>query len=113
MSQDGDEDEPAVAELLQPGQKALLVVGGRGGRGNHSFKTRLNTAPTIAEKGEAGLEEWLDLELKVGVRESVREGVREGGGCVRERGRGIGMCLCVEGMAVQTDGEVDRGRRSR
>jgi GTP-binding protein len=59
------EDEPTVAELLQPGQKALLSVGGRGGRGNHSFKTRLNTAPTIAEKGEAGVEEWFDLELKV------------------------------------------------
>lgn len=60
------EDEPAVAELLKPGQKALLLVGGRGGRGNHSFKTRLNTAPTIAEKGEAGEETWFDLELKVG-----------------------------------------------
>jgi GTPase involved in cell partitioning and DNA repair len=43
------------------------VVGGRGGRGNHTFKTRLNTAPTIAETGEAGGEVWLDLELKVGV----------------------------------------------
>lgn len=59
------EDEPAVAELLEAGQKALLVVGGRGGRGNHSFKTRMNTAPTLAERGEAGYEEWLDLELKV------------------------------------------------
>jgi GTP-binding protein len=54
-----------VAELLEAGQKALLVVGGRGGRGNHSFKTRMNTAPTLAERGEAGYEEWLDLELKV------------------------------------------------
>lgn len=68
------EDEPAVAELLQPGQKALLLVGGRGGRGNHSFKTRLNTAPTIAERGEAGTETWFDLELKVGVNT---------GGCLR------------------------------
>eukprot|EP00879_Flechtneria_rotunda_P001326 GHRR01001476.1.p1 GENE.GHRR01001476.1~~GHRR01001476.1.p1 ORF type:complete len:621 (+),score=182.90 GHRR01001476.1:200-2062(+) len=60
-----EEDEPALAELLQLGQTALLLVGGRGGRGNASFKTRLNTAPAIAEKGEAGREEWLDLELKV------------------------------------------------
>jgi hypothetical protein len=59
------DDEPAVAELLQPGQQALLLVGGRGGRGNHSFKTRLNTAPAIAERGEAGTEAWFDLELKV------------------------------------------------
>lgn len=62
------EDEAPLAELLQPGQSALLLVGGRGGRGNTSFKTRLNTAPAIAEKGEAGTEEWLDLELKVGFR---------------------------------------------
>jgi GTP-binding protein len=60
------EGEPPLAELLQPGQTALLQVGGRGGRGNHTFKTRLNTAPAIAEKGEAGGEVWLDLELKVG-----------------------------------------------
>ena len=57
-----------MAELLKPGQKALLLVGGRGGRGNQSFKTRLNTAPAIAEKGEAGTETWFDLELKVRVR---------------------------------------------
>ncbi|KAF8065613.1 OBGC1 [Scenedesmus sp. PABB004] len=62
---DADEGEPPLAELLEPGQRVLLLVGGRGGRGNMSFKTRLNTAPTIAEKGEAGREEWLDLELKV------------------------------------------------
>ena len=60
------DDEPAVAELLKPGQKALLLMGGRGGRGNHSFKTRMDTAPTIAERGEAGTETWFDLELKVG-----------------------------------------------
>lgn len=62
---DAEEGEPPLAELLQPGQTALLMVGGRGGRGNHTFKTRLNTAPTIAEKGEAGGEAWLDLELKI------------------------------------------------
>lgn len=71
------EDEPTVAELLQPGQKALLSVGGRGGRGNHSFKTRLNTAPTIAEKGEAGPEQWFDLELKVCVRVCRETGERQ------------------------------------
>jgi GTP-binding protein len=61
------EGEPPVAELLKAGQTALLVVGGRGGRGNHTFKTRLNTAPTIAERGEEGAEVWMDLELKVRV----------------------------------------------
>ena len=34
--------EPALAELLQPGQRALLIPGGRGGRGNASFKSGRN-----------------------------------------------------------------------
>lgn len=59
------EDDPPLAELVKPGEKALLAVGGRGGRGNASFKTQKNNAPTLAEKGEKGSENWLDLELKV------------------------------------------------
>jgi len=62
---DAGEDEPPLAELLQEGEKALLMVGGRGGRGNASFKTARNNAPAFAERGEEGLEAWLDLELKV------------------------------------------------
>ncbi|GLC56716.1 hypothetical protein PLESTB_001138100 [Pleodorina starrii] len=58
-------DDPPLAELLRPGQRALLATGGRGGRGNFSFKTSRERAPTIAEKGEKGEELWADLELKV------------------------------------------------
>ncbi|KAG5628191.1 hypothetical protein H5410_013409 [Solanum commersonii] len=54
-----------LLELLHPGQKALLLPGGRGGRGNASFKTGLNRVPKIAENGEEGPEMWLDLELKL------------------------------------------------
>eukprot|EP00877_Chromochloris_zofingiensis_P006026 jgi/Chrzof1/1677/Cz10g16250.t1 len=64
-TKDAGEDEPPLAELLEAGQKALLLVGGRGGRGNASFKTGRNTAPAIAEKGEVGREAYVDLELKV------------------------------------------------
>ena len=42
----GEEDEEhgtALAELLLHGQRALLAQGGRGGRGNASFKTAKNT----------------------------------------------------------------------
>lgn len=60
-----EEGDPPLAELLTHGQRALLLVGGRGGRGNLSFKTGRNTAPAFAEKGEAGQEEYVDLELKV------------------------------------------------
>ncbi|GIL45963.1 hypothetical protein Vafri_3071, partial [Volvox africanus] len=58
-------DEPPLAELIHPNQRALLAAGGRGGRGNFSFKTARERAPTIAEKGEKGEELWADLELKV------------------------------------------------
>ncbi|MBI5624577.1 MAG: GTPase ObgE [Elusimicrobia bacterium] len=54
-----------VADLCVPGQRYLAAAGGRGGRGNLSFKTKFNTAPRIAEKGEPGKEATLDLELKL------------------------------------------------
>ena len=47
------------------GERALIVAGARGGRGNASFKTGRNNAPALAEHGEAGAELWLDLELKL------------------------------------------------
>ena len=47
------------------GERALLAAGGRGGRGNASFKTARNNAPAMAEHGGAGPELWLDLELKL------------------------------------------------
>lgn len=45
-----------LLELLHPGQRALLLPGGRGGRGNASFKSGTNKVPKIAEKGEQGTE---------------------------------------------------------
>ncbi|GKC58421.1 GTP-binding protein OBGC, chloroplastic, partial [Tanacetum coccineum] len=38
------------------GDKALLLLGGRGGRGNASFKSGTNKVPGIAENGEEGPE---------------------------------------------------------
>ncbi|KAL9161374.1 hypothetical protein ABFS82_07G017600 [Erythranthe guttata] len=60
-----ESDGDVLLELLYPGQKALLLPGGRGGRGNTSFKTGVNKVPKIAENGEEGPELWLDLELKL------------------------------------------------
>lgn len=54
-----------VADLTHQGQEALIAEGGRGGRGNASFKTSRNKAPRMAEKGEPGAELWLELELKL------------------------------------------------
>ncbi|KAF7837851.1 GTP-binding protein OBGC, chloroplastic [Senna tora] len=57
--------DDVLLELLHPGQKALLLPGGRGGRGNASFKSGTNKVPRIAENGEEGPEMWLELELKL------------------------------------------------
>lgn len=45
-----------LLELTKPGQKELLLPGGRGGRGNCAFKTGRNKTPQLAEYGEVGAE---------------------------------------------------------
>lgn len=54
-----------IADLTRPGRSVLVAHGGRGGRGNTAFKSARQSAPRIAEKGEAGEELWLTLELKL------------------------------------------------
>ncbi|MCC9076942.1 GTPase ObgE [Litorilinea aerophila] len=54
-----------LADLTRPGQEVLVARGGRGGRGNVAFKSSRNQTPRLAEKGEAGQERWLELELKL------------------------------------------------
>jgi GTP-binding protein len=53
------------ADLVTPGEKVLVVKGGRGGRGNASFKTKKYTTPRIAEKGEPGEVAEVNLELRL------------------------------------------------
>ncbi|MCL2144671.1 MAG: GTPase ObgE [Endomicrobia bacterium] len=53
------------ADLKTSGEKILAAKGGRGGRGNASFKTAKNTAPRIAEKGEPGETAEINLELRL------------------------------------------------
>ncbi len=54
-----------VADLTQPGQRAIVAKGGRGGRGNAKFKSSSRRAPTFAELGEPGEGRELLLELKL------------------------------------------------
>jgi len=54
-----------LCELLKHGETKTIIVGGRGGRGNASFKTSKNKVPMLAELGEEGLEKWIELELKL------------------------------------------------
>lgn len=52
-------------EITEDGQEVVLTKGGRGGLGNHHFKTSTNQAPHYAQPGEPGIEEWIILELKL------------------------------------------------
>jgi GTP-binding protein len=52
-------------EITEEGQEYVLTKGGRGGLGNDHFKTSTNQAPSHAQPGEPGIEEWKILELKV------------------------------------------------
>lgn len=54
-----------ITEITEDGQEFILVSGGRGGKGNNFFKSPTNQAPTHAQPGEPGKEEWIILELKL------------------------------------------------
>jgi GTP-binding protein len=60
-----DENENFISELLNDGQNFLIAKGGRGGRGNSSFKSSTNQAPRFRELGEKGEEKTIILELKL------------------------------------------------
>jgi GTPase len=52
-------------DLLTAGQRAMVAKGGSGGRGNKRFATSTRQAPHFAERGLAGEEGWLQLQLKL------------------------------------------------
>jgi GTPase len=54
-----------VADLVGPGARAVVARGGRGGRGNAALASPRNRAPHVAERGEAGEEHRLELELRM------------------------------------------------
>ncbi len=57
--------DQVVADLVEHGEKYLVAKGGNGGRGNSRFVGSTHQVPRFAEKGEAGEEALLLLELKV------------------------------------------------
>lgn len=60
-----DDEGNLVADLVSEGQSVTLVQGGRGGRGNASFVSPTNRAPSVAEQGEYGQERTFVFELKL------------------------------------------------
>ena len=54
-----------VDDLERNGQQVVVVKGGRGGLGNTHFTSSTNQAPQIAQRGEAGEEKNILLEMKL------------------------------------------------
>jgi len=54
-----------LADMTEDGQRAILALGGKGGRGNTRFKTSTNQAPRYAQEGLPGEEKTVSLELKL------------------------------------------------
>lgn len=60
-----DDTGNIIADLTKDGQRAVIVKGGRGGRGNARFASSRNPAPKICENGEPGEKFNLRVELKL------------------------------------------------
>ncbi len=60
-----EDDGTVIADLVREGEEVVAIRGGRGGRGNAGFVSPANRAPSVAEQGEYGGEEWFTLELKL------------------------------------------------
>ena len=54
-----------IADLVTPGQEAVVARGGRGGLGNKHFATPTHQSPKHALKGEPGEERSVSLELRL------------------------------------------------
>ena len=59
------ESGKVIVDLSKPGQKELVLKGGRGGKGNIHFATPTRQAPNFAVGGEKGKEKEVILELKL------------------------------------------------
>lgn len=60
-----DDEGTVMEDITYHGQRILVAIGGRGGKGNARFMTNKNKEPKFAENGEPGEEKWLSLELKL------------------------------------------------
>lgn len=59
------ETEEVLCDLTESGQQWLVCEGGRGGRGNATFKSSTHRAPAICTPGAEGAHRFVELELKM------------------------------------------------
>ncbi len=59
------EDGQILFDFTKESDKLIICNGGRGGRGNASFKTSTNRAPNTATPGRQGESKRIELELKI------------------------------------------------
>ncbi len=64
VARDADTHE-VLMEITEDGEQKVLLEGGRGGLGNAHFKSATNQTPRYAQPGEAAIESWVILELKL------------------------------------------------
>ena len=60
-----DDNETLIADLVRPGERALIARGGNGGFGNAHFKSPTNRAPRRANPGQPAIEQTIWLRLKL------------------------------------------------
>jgi GTP-binding protein len=60
-----EDNETLLADLVHPGQRALIAAGGNGGFGNARFKSSTNRAPRRVNPGQEGIEMTIWLRLKL------------------------------------------------
>lgn len=60
-----DDDDRLLGELLEDGQRLVLLRGGKGGKGNWEFRNPRNQTPMHAQPGQEGRSLQVRLELKL------------------------------------------------
>jgi GTPase len=60
-----DEERTLIVDMTHVGQRAILLKGGDGGKGNDHYKTSTNRAPRQFQPGFPGKELWVWLRLKL------------------------------------------------
>ncbi len=64
VAKDVETDE-VIGEIMEDGERIVLLKGGRGGQGNDHYKSATNQTPRYAQPGEEGKEATIVFELKV------------------------------------------------